>query len=260
MYLSIARLADLSTQGSGGRGPAPYGDGVEVLRGIWHDAVGTQAPPDRLAVLVTGVVGLVLVTMPNAWRVTRNVVTIAHEGAHGVAALVSGRRLAGIRVHSDTSGLTVSRGRSSGPGMVVTAAAGYVGPGLLGLAAAYLLRSNHAVGVLWLAVLLLGLMLLQIRNFYGLYAVLVAGVGVFAVSWWASEHWQSLVAYTGVWFLLLAAPRPVLELQGQRRRGRGSSSDADVLGRLTHLPGLIWVGFFLFVTGSTLVVGAGWLI
>lgn len=233
---------------------------MEVLSGVWGDAVGTQPPPDRLAVLATGLVALLLVTLPNAWRVTRHVVTIAHEGAHGVAALVSGRRLAGIRVHSDTSGLTVSRGPSTGPGMVVTAAAGYVGPGLLGLASAYLLRAHHAVGLLWLAVLLLGLLLLQIRNFYGLYAVLVAGAGVFAVSWWASELWQSLVAYTGVWFLLLAAPRPVLELQAQRRRGRGGRSDADVLGRLTHVPGLAWVGFFLLVTGSALVGGAGLLV
>ena len=185
--------------------------------------------------------------------------TIAHEGAHGVAALASGRRLAGIRVHSDTSGLTVSRGRSTGPGMILTAAAGYLGPGLLGLGAAFLLRERHALAVLWLVVLLLGLLLLQIRNFYGLYAVLAAGVGVFAVSWWGSAQLQSWVAYAGTWLLLLAAPRPVLELQGLRRRGRARDSDADTLARLTPLPGLVWVGFFLAVTGGCLVVGAGWL-
>ena len=47
--------------------------------------------------LVTGATALLLVAIPAAWRVTRHVVTIAHEGAHGVAALASGRRLAGIR-------------------------------------------------------------------------------------------------------------------------------------------------------------------
>ena len=41
-------------------------------------------------------------------------VTITHEGAHGVAAFVTGRRLQGIRLHSDTSGLTISSGRPSG--------------------------------------------------------------------------------------------------------------------------------------------------
>ncbi len=232
---------------------------LDVLGRVWADALGVQPPLQPTAVLATGLVALALVAVPGAWRITRHVVTIAHEGAHGVAALASGRRLAGIRVHSDTSGLTVSRGRSTGPGMILTAAAGYVGPGLLGLGAAFLLRERHALAVLWLVVLLLGLLLLQIRNFYGLYAVLAAGVGVFAVSWWGSAQLQSWVAYAGTWLLLLAAPRPVLELQGLRRRGRARDSDADTLARLTPLPGLVWVGFFLAVTGGCLVVGAGWL-
>lgn len=235
-------------------------DLLDSLRGIWDDVVGTQPAPGAAAVWLTALAALALVVAPPAWPVARHVLTIAHEGAHGVAALLSGRRLSGIRLHSDTSGLTVSRGRSTGPGMVATAIAGYPGPALLGLGAAYLLHRQHALAVLWLAVLLLGLLLLQIRNFYGLYAVLVAGVAVFAVSWWGSDQVQSLAAYTGTWFLLLAAPRPVLELQGQRRRGRARTSDADLLARLTHVPGLVWVVFFLGVTVGCLVVGGRWLL
>ena len=233
---------------------------LDVVARIWDDTVGTQPPPDAAAALATAVAALALVGFPAAWRVTRHVVTIAHEGAHGVAALASGRKLAGIRLHSDTSGLTVSRGRPRGAGMVATALAGYVGPGLLGLGAAYLLRERHALAVLWLAVLLLGLLLLQIRNFYGLYAVLVAGAGVLAVSWWGSEQVQALGAWTGTWFLLLAAPRPVLELQRERMRGRARNSDADVLARLTRIPGLGWVLVFLGVTGGTLALGGSWLL
>ena len=62
------------------------------------------------------------------------------------------------------------------------------------------------------------------------------------------------------WFLLLAAPRPVVELQEQRRRGRGRSSDADVLARLTRVPGLLWVGLFLVVTVGCLVLGGSMLL
>jgi hypothetical protein len=231
----------------------------DVLSSIWDDVTGSQAAPDHARVVATGLVALVLVLVPVAWRTSRHVVTIAHEGAHGVAALLSGRRLSGIRLHSDTSGLTVSRGRTTGPGMVATAFAGYVGPALLGLGAAYLLHRQHALAVLWLAVLLLALLLLQIRNFYGLYAVLAAGVAVFAVSWWGSEQVQSLAAYTGAWFLLLAAPRPVLELQQSRRRGRARDSDADTLARLTRVPGLVWVLVFLVMTLACLAVGGRWL-
>jgi hypothetical protein len=233
---------------------------VDVPARVWDEVTSTQASPASSVVLLLGVLALALVAVPGAWHVTRHVVTIAHEGSHGVAAVLSGRRLAGIRLHSDTSGLTLSRGRRTGPGMAATALAGYVGPALLGLGAAWLLSQRHALAVLWLTVLLLGLLLLQIRNFYGLYAVLVAGLGVFAVTWWGSEAVQSGVAYAGTWFLLLAAPRPVLELQGQRRRGRARDSDADLLARLTPLPGIAWVGFFLLVTGGALVLGAGWLL
>jgi hypothetical protein len=227
---------------------------------VLGDVTGTQPALAERGVAVTAAVALALVVVPAAWRVSRHVVTIAHEGAHGVAALLTGRSLSGIRLHSDTSGLTVSRGRPRGPGMVVTAFAGYAGPALLGLGAAFLIGRQHALAVLWLAVLLLALLLVQIRNFFGLYAVLLAGLGVFAVSWWGSGEAQSFAAYAGTWFLLLAAPRPVLELQTLRRRGRARSSDADVLARLTGLPGLFWFGVFLVVTIGCLVLGAGWLL
>ncbi|MDI6908390.1 M50 family metallopeptidase [Nocardioides sp.] len=235
-------------------------DVLSGLSGIWDDVVGHQAPLEQDRVLLAGVAALLLVVLPAGWRFGRHLVTIAHEGAHGVAALLSGRRLAGIRVHSDTSGLTVSRGRPTGPGMVATTAAGYLGPAALGLGAAYLLRERHALAVLWLAVLLLALLLLRIRNFYGLYAVGVAVLVVLAVSWWGSGQLQTAVAYAGTWFLLLAAPRPVLVLQALRHRGRARTSDADVLARLTRLPGLVWVGVFLAATLGALVLGARWLL
>ena len=222
---------------------------------LW-DRMSVVAPTPALTlVLVTAAVAFGVTAMPAAWRRTRHLVTIAHEGAHGVAALLSGRRLAGIRLHSDPSGLTVSKGRSTGPGMVLTAAAGYVGPALVGLGAAYLLTRGHAVGLLWVLLVLLALLLLQIRNFFGLWSVLVAGAALFAVTWWASPQVQLVAAYLVTWFLLLAAPRAVVELQRHRHRGHGRSSDADVLARLTRLPGLLWVGFFLVVTLGCLLLG-----
>jgi hypothetical protein len=143
--------------------------------------------------------------------------------------------------------------------MVLTSAAGYIGPGLVGLGAAALLAHGHAVGLLWLALLLLALMLVQIRNWFGLWLILVAGLAVFAVSWWGSVNAQTAFAFTLTWFLLLGAPRAVLELPGSRRQGRGDS-DADVLGRLTRLPGAVWVAVFFVVTVATLVVGGRWLV
>lgn len=233
---------------------------MDVFGEVWHRALTTQPAPSGWVVGLTAALAFLLVWAPGAWTVTRHVVTIAHEAAHGFAALMSGRRLQGIRLHSDTSGLTVSSGKTTGLGMIVTAAAGYVGPGLLGLGAAALIGHQHAVGLLWALLILLALLLIQIRNWFGLWSILVSAAVVFAVSWWLSPQFQSGFAYALTWFLLLAAPRPVLELQATRRRIRSSSSDADQLARLTFIPAILWVGFFLVVTVGALVLGASWML
>jgi len=75
--------------------------------------------PPLALVIATAVVALVAVWAYPVWRVARHVVTIAHEGGHALAALVSGRRLTGIWLQSDTSGLTLSKGRPTGLGMVI---------------------------------------------------------------------------------------------------------------------------------------------
>src|SRR3954470_8158755 len=221
-------------------------------------AVVPALPPSVL--WGSAAVAALLVLSPALWRVTRHAVTIAHEGAHGVVALAAGRRLSGIRLHSDTSGLTVSAGRPTGPGMVLTCAAGYTGPGLFGLGAAALLAAGHAVGLLWALLGLLALLLVQIRNWYGLWSVLVTGGVVFAATWWLPPHGQAAFAALATWFLLLAAPRTVLELQASRRRRGARDSDADQLARLTRLPGIFWVGLFLVVDVGALLLGARWLL
>ena len=233
---------------------------MEILGRFWARVTATVPDQEPTVLLGTAAVAALLVASPTLWRSTRHVVTIAHEGAHGVAALVSGRRLSGIRLHSDTSGLTVSAGRPTGPGMVLTCAAGYTGPGLFGLGAAALLAAGHAIGLLWALLVLLALLLVQIRNWYGLWSVLVTGGVVFAATWWLPPEGQAAFAALATWFLLLAAPRTVLELQGARRRRRAANSDADQLAGLTGLPALVWVGFFLLVDVGALLLGARWLL
>ena len=189
-----------------------------LLERFWAQVTATTPDLGAEVLLGTAAVAALLVLSPTLWRPTRNVVTIAHEGAHGLVALAAGRRLTGIRLHSDTSGLTLSAGRPTGLGMVLTCAAGYTGPGLFGLGAAALLAAGHAIGLLWALLALLALLLVQIRNWYGLWSVLVTGAVVFAATWWLPPQGQAAFAGLATWFLLLAAPRTVLELQGSRRR------------------------------------------
>jgi uncharacterized membrane protein YqjE len=223
---------------------------------MWNRLVGAQPDPPRLLVLLTGLAALLIVAIRRSWRVARNAVTIAHEGGHALAAVVTGRRLRGIRLHSDTSGLTLSAGRPRGPGMAFTLLAGYVAPSLIGLAGAWLLGGNRITLLLWVAAALLLAMLVMVRNIFGIVSIVVTIAIVFAVSWYADPRVQAAFAYTGVWFLLIGGVRPVGELQRLRRSGRLPDSDADQLARVTRVPGLLWVGVFGLVSLAALAAGA----
>lgn len=232
----------------------------DVLGEVWTAATTPQPPPPGGVLLGAALVGLALVVVPVLWRVARNAVTVVHEGAHALVAVLTGRRLAGIRLHTDTSGLTVSVGRPRGPGMVATAAAGYLGPAAVGVLAAWLLGRGYAVGMLWALLVAVVLLVLQVRNLYGLWVLLVGGAGLLGLTWWASSPVQQAAAYTITWFLLLGAVRAVVELQALRRRGRARNSDADMLARLTAIPGIVWVGVFLAAAIGALVVGSAWIL
>ncbi|MFI2371078.1 M50 family metallopeptidase [Streptomyces sp. NPDC018833] len=234
--------------------------GSATLADFWDRLFGTQSPPAVWLVVVTGVVALAAVIPGSLWRVSRNAVTIAHEGGHGLVALLTGRSLQGIRLHSDTSGLTVSRGRPTGLGMVLTAAAGYTATPLLGLGGAWLLAAHHITLLLWAATALLLALLVMVRNAYGVLTVTLTGAAFLLVSWLTEPGVQSVFAYTAVWFMLLGGVRPVFELQSKRRHGGAPDSDADQLGRLTHVPPVVWLGFFHLVAFCSLIGGGRWLL
>jgi hypothetical protein len=235
-----------------------------LVHGLWDRARGTQPVPPGWVIAVSGTIALLIVLNSRTWRFARSWITIAHEGGHALLSVLSGRRLDGIRLRSDTSGVTYSRGRRSGPAVVLISVAGYVTPSLLGAGAAWLLATHHVTAMLWLLVALLAATLLAIRNAYGVLAVLVTVGAVVAVSWLATSAMQAAFGYAAAWFLLLGGVRAVLELQSQRRRsrrrGQVGTSDADKLGRLTGVPGGAWVAIFAFVCTAALVLGTRLLI
>ncbi|WP_109472847.1 M50 family metallopeptidase [Ornithinimicrobium cavernae] len=226
------------------------------MRELWDAATSTQPGPSLTGALVLAAVALAVTWSPTGYRLVRHGVTIVHEAGHATVAVLTGRQLRGIRLHADTSGVTVSRGRPRGPGMVATVAAGYPAPALLGLAGALVLERQYAVALLWGLVLLCALMLVQIRNFYGLWVLVIAGAAVGGASWVLPGQVASWVAHLLVWSLLLAAPRSVVELQRLRRRGAARQSDADQLSRLTRIPAVLWIGLFWAVCAACLLVGA----
>ncbi len=229
---------------------------MSVLERLWHRIAAVQPAPPAWVVGVTALAALLVVLNAGSWRLAGKVITIAHEGGHALVSVLSGRRLEGIRLHADSSGVTYSRGKRHGPGLVLTAAAGYLTPSLLGAGAAALLAARHQTALLWLALILLAATFLAIRNAFGALAVLATAAAVFAVSYFASAAVQAAFAYLTAWFLLLGGIRPAVELARHRRRQRGGASDADQLARLTGLPRGAWISLFLVICAAALALGA----
>jgi Peptidase M50B-like len=227
---------------------------MRLIAELWRRAIATQPLPGAWESLALAAAALLVVGL--AWRVVRTLVTITHESGHALVAVLVGRRLSGVRVHSDTSGLNVSRGRPKGPGMVATLFAGYTAPAVVGLGVAALTGTGHASGVLWLLVLLAAVLLVWIRNLYGALVVVAAGVAVALATWYAPPTSLGWIATGLAWLFLFAAPRPVLELM--RRHSPGS--DAAQLAALTHLHRYVWCVLWLVLTVAALVAGALWMV
>ena len=65
---------------------------------------------------------------------------------------------------------------------------------------------------------------------------------------------QSIAAYLVAWVLLLAAPRPLVELLARGGR-RSRTSDPAQLAALTHVPAVLWTLVLLAANCAGLVLG-----
>ena len=253
MYPIAAAAGHLSLSGAAG-------DVWRRADAAFRHVLTVQPAPPRWLAIGACVLALAVVVSARAWPLARNVVTIVHEGGHAVVALATGQRRVRIRLYRDTAGETRSRGRSDGVGVALTAAAGYPAPALVGLGAAALLAIGHLTAMLLLGLVFLAALALAVRNPYGLLAVLLTATAIAVVGLYASPVVQAGFGYAMTWFLLFGSLRPVIELQRDRRRGRGWRSDADQLARLTSVPGGAWVAAFGLVALAALAVSVRWLL
>lgn len=198
-----------------------------------------------IAVLIAGA----LVVPNGIWRITGVWVTMVHELGHALAGAVRGRTGMRIRVNTDHSGLTTSTGRSDS--VAWTSFWGYPAPPLVGAlmvcaaAAAWTTGSDvwttAAVGIV-LAVSVAALLFMR-----GLIAVgsTLAGIaGTASLLLWAPEPVTVLVLLVAGLFEWAGGVRALANLTRLHLRRRARDSDASVLGRLTPLPAVIWLGVF----------------
>lgn len=214
-------------------------------------------------VVCAGLVALLVIAFDTTWRIARNVVTIAHEGGHALVAIATGRTMTRIRLHSDTSGVTLSKGRPTGPGMAFTAFAGYPTPPLLGLGAAALVAGGAVPTMLGLAIMVLLGTLVLIRNLFGVVSVVLTGAVVALVIAYGSVTWQYAFACFVTWFLIVGGLRTVVEMAQKRSRlqRRGApTSDPDQVEHLTGIPAGAVVAMFALIGVISLILAANLLL
>jgi hypothetical protein len=211
-----------------------------------------QIPLPAPAAMFLGILTFVAVLGPLLWRVTVHVNTIAHEAAHAVVGLGTGRRIRSVNINPDGGGATVIL-PDRGFGFGVAVFAGYLGPSAAGLIAAWLISIGRMVAVMWLGLLLLAVLLLMVRNAFGAIAILVCGTLLYLTVRRATAGVETAVAYGVAWFLLLSGPKKVLSIPIK-------SQDAKILAKMSLLWAWVWYYLWLLGTIAALVAGGAMLI
>lgn len=212
-----------------------------------HHLAHNPAPPPASVQAPVAILVLLAFATEGIWRVMRHIGVIAHEGAHAVAGWGTGHKVGGVTLNSDATGATVIPG-TAGLSTVITGFAGYIGPSLFGLGAAVLLAHHQVEAVLAIAGIFLFIMLLLVRNSFGVFSVLVIGSLIVLVLWRGSLELQTITAYALSWFLLLSGVRFAF------MHGSGAA-DADSLRKVTHIPRIVWATLWLVGTVAALWIG-----
>jgi Peptidase M50B-like len=212
----------------------------------------TQPPlPTAVSVLIA-IAALAAVGVQEIWLVTRHVNTLAHEGAHAIVGSALGRKVQGVRLRPNAEGDTKTAGGKV-PGSVTVGVAGYLGPSAFGLIAAKMIQLGHSVAVLWLTLILLGVLLLAVRNAFGFVPVLATGGLIYIVARYGSPGADTILSYGVAWFLLLAGVRVVAD-HGV------NAGDAGKLSDLTRIRPGFWVWLWLILTIGALGLGGSLLL
>lgn len=190
--------------------------------------------------------------------VTRFVTVVAHEGGHAIVAVALFRRVHAIRINRDGGGVTKTD-PPIWPFGILISAAGYLGPSLFGLLAAWLLIRDETAAVLWGSIAFLAVMLFAVRGWLGFLLVPALAVLLYQVATRAEPPAQALFAHVWVWFLLIAAVQRMLVFMSLATYDV-PGNDTAALRAQTLLPSALWGLLLLVGTIAALVWGGAMLL
>ena len=215
---------------------------------------GTEAPLPGSEAALVGLAAFAVVIIPFLWPLVEHFQAMAHEGAHALVGSVMGFGIKGVTLSGETRGETeYLRAPDTGPRRTLTRFVGYLGPSGFGLCAAKLIESGYVVAVLWIAIVLLGVLLLLIRKSFAIISVPAVIVLLALVIRHAHDGLEEVIVYGMTWLLLISGVRVAVA------DGAGAG-DAGNLSRTTHIPSQIWALLWLGGTLLAVVVGGKWLV
>lgn len=217
----------------------------DILLDRWH----ITATPDPWAILIVAATITALVSIPAIWRKTRQAATIVHEMGHAATGYIFGRKIDGIALHTDTSGVTTSRGKPYGIGFLLSVLAGYPAPSLLGLGMIWAATTTWSGAALTLFSILMLIALWLCRNIIGFLSCALAVAASGAIWWWGTPTVvANSVLAIGI-FMVIAGLRCCFDLARAHQRGEGATTDAGQASSLSIvIPGFGWIAFFFAVS------------
>jgi hypothetical protein len=187
----------------------------------------------------TAVAALLLVVV--AYEAVGALVTLAHEGGHVTVNTLAGRTVDHFQVFKGGSGVTVSADRGWGRARILSSAAGYTTPPLLGLGGAALLARGAVRPLLWTAVVLLVLAVTKAEKEWTTFLVLLSATATGYTAIYGSAMLQAAIAAGLVWLMLFGGLRAAVE------SSTADKSDAAALARNTWIPRFAWKAAFVVV-------------
>jgi hypothetical protein len=193
------------------------------------------------------------------WFLTKFVVVLAHEGGHAIVGIALLNRVRRIDFNSGGGGGTEWVKAPMWPFVILILLAGYAGPSLFGLMAAWLLRHDRPDMVIWGSMAFLVLMLFAVRGWIGWVVIPLLLVVLYQVATKAEAGVLTLIAYVWTWFLLIGAVQRML-VYIRAKHYQNKTSDTALLQRVTWLPNEVWTFVQLIGTGAALVWGGAMLL
>lgn len=195
------------------------------------------------------VVAFLLPKIPFVGKFFNIINTLVHEFGHAILALLLQGQVLKIQIFSDTSGVTLTKSNSTICAFFVSLA-GYPFASLVAYLCAYLLSVGYGNGiVIGLSILFLFMLLLWIRNGYGLlWVAIFLCINGLLLFYLKNDLYLQIAACFYTLMILIESVWSTLVLTILSFRDADKAGDATNLRNFTKIPTVVWALAFTLLS------------